>query len=127
MQRSIRYAKEFSALYESVEMHAQHLRQILTGGNPSDDVKVEVENLNRLLSSFTATNELMQRLLDCADAKVRRERVRAAFEVLRRRGIIEGSEPLNELRNLSNRTIFRTLALLKQVREGDRLESKEAR
>lgn len=116
MQRSIQSAKQFRALYESVEAHTEQLRHLLDSRNSSEEIRLEVERLNRLLSSFTYTNELLQRLLDCADGRLRRERTREALKVLRLRGIIEGREPLTEMRDLSNRTICRTLALLTQAR-----------
>jgi hypothetical protein len=119
MQSGIQCAKEFSSLYESVNLHAQHLNQMLAAANPSNELRDEVESLNRLLSSFTYTNERMQDLLVWGDASLRRERLREAFKILRLRGIIEGREPLAELREVSNRTICRALALLKRAQGGD--------
>lgn len=117
MQPDTRPAKELCALYEAVEAHALLLRHMLADHSAAGDLKPEVERLNGLLSSFTYANELMQQLLDCSNAKVNQERARGAVKVFRLRGIIEGREPLVELRDRSNRTICRTLALLKQAEQ----------
>ena len=111
MQLNAEPARQLRALCESIEAHAQRLSQWLVYPATLNDLRREIETLNGLLTAFTCANELMQQSLNCSDLRLRRQRTREAFDLLRARGMIDSSDPLYQLRELSNQIIGRVLAL----------------
>src|SRR5581483_6231173 len=111
MQPNAEPAQQLGALCESIEAHAHRITQWLTPPVVLNDLRLEIETLNGLLTAFTCANELMQQSLNCSDMKLRSERMHAAFNLLRWRGMSDCSDPLFQLRALSNQIIGQVLAL----------------